>query len=61
MRRRVKKVSAGVHFEERVLRYLDDLADEETLPRSVILNRIIKEYAKQNGQTISPSVERPAT
>lgn len=57
MRKKIRKISAGVHFEKRVLEYLDHLAEDEALPRSVLLNRIVKEYAKNKGQKIISSIQ----
>ena len=59
MRKKIKRISAGVHFEEGVLEYLDRVADDEDLSRSAVLNRIIKKYAKERGDSIKSSQYQP--
>ncbi len=51
----VRKKTAGVSFDEQILDFLDQLARETGLSRSIVINRIIKEYARR--QEVSKTQE----
>ncbi len=43
---------AGVNFHPRVLEYLDQLCEEEVCDRSYLVNKIIRQYAANQGTPI---------
>ncbi len=51
-------ISTGINLERDVLEFVDGLAEEDERSRSYIINRIIREYAKQKGAKLLPP-ERP--
>lgn len=56
-------ITAGVNFDPDVLRYLDKLSAEEDRPRSYIVNKIIRDYAKRSNEGVLPGLlnnENPA-
>jgi metal-responsive CopG/Arc/MetJ family transcriptional regulator len=53
--------TTGVRLEEPVIEYLDDLAAREERNRSYFINRIVREYAKQNGTPLPAADEEPRT
>ena len=52
---KTKKMTTGVSLEVSVLRYLDEIANSDDRDRSYVINRIVREYAKQNGTPIPQS------
>lgn len=48
--------NAGVRLEEPVISFLDKLAIEEERHRSWLINRIVRDYAKQRGTPIPNEV-----
>ena len=51
--------SAGVTFELPVLEYLRELGEREHRDRSFCINRIVREHAERNGQSLPLSTPTP--
>ena len=47
------KKTTGVAFDPSVLEFLDQIAVKEELSRSKVINRIIKEYARNRERSIT--------
>lgn len=59
-RRRRYARSAGVRLDLVVLDYLEELAEKEDRDRSSCINRIVREHAERNGQSLPPATHPPA-
>ena len=58
MKIKIKKVVSGVHFEQGVIEYLDNLTQDGLTNRSMIINQIIKEHALTKGIKIPTYTEK---
>ena len=48
-----KKKTTGVSFDPGILEFLNQVAKENELSRSIVINRIIKEYASERERVIT--------
>jgi hypothetical protein len=53
-RKPYRPVGTGVNFHPAVIRYLNELCEVEDCDRSALLNRIVREHARQHGGALEP-------
>ena len=59
-RKPYRPIITGVSFHPEVLKYLNELREEEDLDRSALINRIVREHARRrrSGEDRLPTVVR---